>query len=287
MIKSKLPFRTTLTKSVALPGLIVILFVSLYCGFFPEQANKSLSVVKTYFFNNLSWVYVLMVTLFVLFLIIIALSKLGNIRLGSDNSRPKYSFFSWIAMLFAAGMGIGLMYFGVAETMSHYANPAIDDTLQRAKEAQLYTFFHWGIHAWTIYAVVGLVLAYFAYRYKLPLAIRSGLYPLLKDKIYGPIGNIVDTFALCSTFFGIATTLGFGVVQLNAGLQSIGLVPENSFTFQAIIVIVVMGIAIFSAFTGVDKGVKRLSELNLSLAFILMVFILIAGPTIYILSTFS
>lgn len=287
MIKSKLPFRTTLTKSVALPGLIVILFVSLYCGFFPEQANKSLSVVKTYFFNNLSWVYVLMVTLFVLFLIIIALSKLGNIRLGSDNSRPKYSFFSWIAMLFAAGMGIGLMYFGVAETMSHYANPAIDDTLQRAKEAQLYTFFHWGIHAWAIYAVVGLVLAYFAYRYKLPLAIRSGLYPLLKDKIYGPIGNIVDTFALCSTFFGIATTLGFGVVQLNAGLQSIGLVPENSFTFQAIIVIVVMGIAIFSAFTGLDKGVKRLSELNLSLAFILMVFILIAGPTIYILSTFS
>ena len=287
MIKNKLPFRTTLTKLVALPGLIVILFVSLYCGFFPEQANKSLSVVKTYFFNNLSWVYVLMVTLFVLFLIIIALSKLGNIRLGSDNSRPKYSFFSWIAMLFAAGMGIGLMYFGVAETMSHYANPAIDDTLQRAKEAQLYTFFHWGIHAWAIYAVVGLVLAYFAYRYKLPLAIRSGLYPLLKDKIYGPIGNIVDTFALCSTFFGIATTLGFGVVQLNAGLQSIGLVPENSFTFQAIIVIVVMGIAIFSAFTGLDKGVKRLSELNLSLAFILMVFILIAGPTIYILSTFS
>ena len=135
--------------------------------------------------------------------------------------------------------------------------------------------------------MVGLVLAYFAYRYKLPLAIRSGLYPLLKDKIYGPIGNIVDTFALCSTFFGIATTLGFGVVQLNAGLQSIGLVSENSFTFQAIIVIVVMGIAIFSAFTGVDKGVKRLSELNLSLAFILMVFILIAGPTIYILSTFS
>ena len=287
MTKNKFSFRTTLTKSVALPGLIVILFISLYCGFFPEQANKSLSVVKTYFFNNLSWVYVLMVTLFVLFLIIIALSKLGNIRLGSDNSRPKYSFFSWIAMLFAAGMGIGLMYFGVAETMSHYANPAIDDTLQRAKEAQLYTFFHWGIHAWAIYAVVGLVLAYFAYRYKLPLAIRSGLYPLLKDKIYGPIGNIVDTFALCSTFFGIATTLGFGVVQLNAGLQSIGLVSENSFTFQAIIVIVVMGIAIFSAFTGVDKGVKRLSELNLSLAFILMVFILIAGPTIYILSTFS
>ncbi|MFV0377184.1 MAG: BCCT family transporter, partial [Mangrovibacterium sp.] len=286
-ITNKLSFQTTLTRSVALPGLIVILLVSLYCGLFPSYANESFSTLKAYFFNNLSWVYVLMVTLFVLFLIVIALSKLGNIRLGADNSRPKYSFFSWIAMLFAAGMGIGLMYFGVAETMSHYANPAIEDTLQRAKEAQLYTFFHWGIHAWAIYAVVGLVLAYFTYRYKLPLAIRSGLYPLLKDRIYGPIGNIVDTFALCSTFFGIATTLGFGVVQLNAGLKSIGLVPEISFTFQSVIVVIVMSIAIISAYTGVDKGVKRLSELNLSLAFILMAFILIAGPTIYILSTFS
>lgn len=286
-IKEKLHFQTTLTKSVALPGLIVILFVSLYCGIFPTQANEDFSIVKSYIFNNLSWVYVLMVTIFVLFLVIIALSKLGNIRLGSDSSRPKYSFFSWIAMLFAAGMGIGLMYFGVAETMSHYANPAIEDTLQRAKEAQLYTFFHWGIHAWAIYAVVGLVLAYFAYRYKLPLAIRSGLYPLLKDKIHGPIGNIVDTFALCSTFFGIATTLGFGVVQLSAGLESLGLISESNFTVQAIIVVVVMAIAITSAFTGVDKGVKKLSELNLSLAFVLMAFILITGPTIYILSTFS
>lgn len=286
-IKKKRQIRTTLTKSVALPGLIIILCVSFYCGFFPEQANRSLSILKTYVFENLSWVYVLMVTLFVLFLIIIALSKLGNIRLGSDNSRPKYSFFSWIAMLFAAGMGIGLMYFGVAETMSHYANPAMDDTLQRAKDAQLYTFFHWGIHAWAIYAVVGLVLAYFAFRYKLPLAIRSGLYPLLKDKIYGPIGNTIDTFALCSTFFGIATTLGFGVVQLNAGLKTIGLISENNFIYQVIIVVVVMGLAITSALTGVDKGVKKLSELNLILAFVLMVFILIAGPTIYILGTFS
>lgn len=285
--KDKLPFKTTLTKSVALPGLLVIFLISIYCLIFPQKANEILTSIEAYFFKNLSWVYVLLVTFFILFLIMIALSKLGNIRLGSDNSRPKYSFFSWIAMLFAAGMGIGLMYFGVAETISHYAHPAIDDTVLRAKEAQLYTFFHWGIHAWGIYATMGLILAYFTYRYKLPLAIRSGLYPLLKEKIYGPAGDIIDTFALCSTFFGIATTLGFGVVQLNAGLKNIGVVSETSFTFQAIIIVVVMAIAITSALTGVDKGVKRLSELNLTLAFILMSFILIAGPTIYILSTFS
>ncbi|MFV0419820.1 MAG: BCCT family transporter [Dysgonomonas sp.] len=287
MDKLKNSFRTTFTKSVALPGLIVILIISLYCGIFPSQANDILNVIKAYFFSNLSWIYVLLVTIFILFLIIIALSKLGNIKLGADNAKPKYNFFSWIAMLFAAGMGIGLMYFGVAETISHYANPAIGDTIKRAKEAQLYTFFHWGIHAWAIYAVMGLILAYFAYRYKLPLAIRSGLYPLLKDKINGPIGNIVDTFALCSTFFGIATTLGFGVVQLNAGLTSIGLLSESNFTFQAIIVVVVMAIAVTSTLTGLDKGVKKLSELNLSLAFILMAFILIMGPTIYILGTLS
>lgn len=151
----KLKFRTTFTRSVAFPGLLVILIISLYCGIYPEQANVLLSTVQAYFFKNLSWIYVLLVTIFILFLIILALSKTGNIRLGADNSKPKYNFFSWIAMLFAAGMGIGLMYFGVAETISHYANPAIGDTVQRAKEAQLYTFFHWGIHAWAIYAVMG------------------------------------------------------------------------------------------------------------------------------------
>lgn len=288
MLKEKFHFRTTFSKSVAIPGFILIIGLSMFSGLFPEKASLILSVAKDYIFKNLSWVYVLLVTLFILFLVVIALSKLGNIRLGADGSAPKYSFFSWIAMLFAAGMGIGLMYFGVAETIAHYTNPAVEDSLViRAKEAQLYTFFHWGIHAWGIYAVMGLILAYFAYRYKLPLAIRSGLYPILKNKIYGPIGDIIDIFALCSTFFGIATTLGFGVVQLNAGLKSIGVVHESSFLFQAIIVVVVMAIALASTLSGLDKGVKKLSELNLSLAIILMCFILALGPTIYILGTFS
>lgn len=280
-------FKTTFTKAVAIPSFLFIIFISIFCGLFSDRANRVLEFVQSYFFKNMSWVYVLMVTLFILFLLFLAFSSLGNIRLGADNSKPRYSFFAWIAMLFAAGMGIGLMYFGVAETMSHYANPALADTLQPAKEAQLYTFFHWGIHAWAIYATMGLILAYFAYRYKLPLAIRSALYPLLKEKINGPIGNIVDIFALCSTFFGIATTLGFGVVQLNAGLVSLGIFPNASFGFQAITVIVVMAVALISTLTGLDKGVKILSELNLSMAVILMIFVLLVGPTVYILTTFS
>lgn len=281
--------RTTFTKGVALPGLIIIICISLFCGIFPKQAENILDTIKNYIFLNLSWVYVVSVSIFVIFLIIIAISSFGKIKLGADDSEPKYSFYSWIAMLFAAGMGIGLMYFGVSESLSHYSDPNtfIQGDVMRAKNAQMYTFFHWGIHAWSVYAVVGLVLAYFAYRYKLPLAIRSGFYPLLKDKIYGPVGNIIDVFGLCSTFFGIATTLGFGVMQLNGGLQALGIVDSMDFKLQIVIVVVVMSISVMSALSGLDKGVKFLSELNLIAAVVLMIFVLIVGPTIYILGTFS
>lgn len=282
-------FKTNFTKAVALPSLSIIIAISIFCSFFSSKAESSFTFVKELVFKNLSWLYVILVTIFVLFLISLAISKYGKIKLGSDDSVPEYSFFSWVAMLFAAGMGIGLMYFGVGETMSHYATPAnanLDVSL-RAKEAQLYTFFHWGFHAWSIYGVVGLSLAYFAYRYNLPLAIRSGFYPMLKDKIHGRLGNIIDVFGLCSTFFGIATTLGFGVVQLNAGLVSLHVVSESSFKYQVPIVLVVMIIAVMSAISGLGKGVKKLSELNIIMAILLMLFILFFGPTIYILSTFT
>lgn len=281
--------KTTFTKAVALPGLTFIILLSLFCGIFPETADSVLTSIKTYISSKLSWVYVFSVSIFVIFLIIVAISNFGKIKLGADDSEPKYSFYSWIAMLFAAGMGIGLMYFGVSETLSHYASDVTGtgDQVASAKNAQLFTFFHWGIHAWSIYAVVGLVLAYFAYRYKLPLAIRSGLYPILKDKIYGPAGNIIDIFGLCSTFFGIATTLGFGVMQLNGGLVTLGIVDSIDFNLQAIIVTVVTAIAVISATSGVDKGVKILSEINLIVAVALMLAVLILGPTIYLLGTFS
>ncbi|CAM2985290.1 choline/glycine/proline betaine transport protein [Flavobacterium succinicans] len=281
--------KTNFTASVALPSIFLIVLLSLFCGFFSEQAATMLGVFKGVIFDNLSWFYVLLVTVFVLFLLFVAISKFGKIKLGADDCEPEYSYFSWVSMLFAAGMGIGLMYFGVSETMAHYANPAIGDldVHLRAKEAQLYTFFHWGIHAWAIYGVVGLSLAYFAYRYSLPLAIRSGFYPVLKDKINGRLGNIVDVFGLCSTFFGITTTLGFGVVQLCAGLHCLGVISDTSFGYQALIVVLVMGVAVVSALSGLGKGVKIMSEINIILATLLMLFVLIFGPTIYILSTFT
>ncbi|BCS85322.1 putative transporter [Prevotella herbatica] len=249
--------------------------------------SEALTTIQNAIYKNLSWVYILLVSFFLIFLLILAFSKIGNIRLGAENSSPQYSFFSWIAMLFAAGMGIGLMYFGVSEPMSHYVNPALPDMVNPAKEAQLATFFHWGFHAWAIFAIMGLILAYFSFRYKLPLSIRSGLYPLLKERINGPIGDIVDVFALISTFFGIATSLGFGVVQLNAGLVHLGILSKSSFPFQSFIIIIVSSIAVTSAVAGVKKGVKRLSELNLILAILLLLFVLFLGPTTFLLGAFS
>lgn len=286
-MKNIFPKKTTMVPRVAYPGFISLIILSLLCAIFPNLMSEALTTIQNAIYKNLSWVYILLVSFFLIFLLILAFSKIGNIRLGAENSSPQYSFFSWIAMLFAAGMGIGLMYFGVSEPMSHYVNPALPDMVNRAKEAQLATFFHWGFHAWAIFAIMGLILAYFSFRYKLPLSIRSGLYPLLKERINGPIGDIVDVFALISTFFGIATSLGFGVVQLNAGLVHLGILSKSSFPFQSFIIIIVSSIAVTSAVAGVKKGVKRLSELNLILAILLLLFVLFLGPTTFLLGAFS
>lgn len=286
-IKRKFTFRSTFAKHVAIPGISLLVLLSIFGGIFPDQTGQALNQIQDYIYEHLSWVYMLILTVVIAFLLTVAFSKKGKIRLGADNSKPEYSTFSWIAMLFSAGIGIGLMYFGIGEPMAHYLNPAVADTVDRAKQAQLDTFFHWGIHGWALYAVVGLVIAYFSFRYKLPLTLRSGLYPLLKERINGPWGNVVDTFALCSTFFGIATSLGFGVVQLNSGLVHLGVVPEKSFTIQAILIVALIGMAILSSLSGLNKGVKKLSEINMGLAIVLMLFVLFLGPTIYLLSAYS
>lgn len=283
----RLNIKTTFTKNVAYPGLLVLSLLSLVAVAFPDSVNTILTSIQGNIYRNLSWVYILLVSFFVIFLFVLAFSKMGNIRLGADNSEPQYSFFSWISMLFAAGMGIGLMYFGVAEPMSHYVYPALPEITNHAKDAQLATFFHWGIHAWAIFAVMGLILAYFSFRYKLPLSIRSGLYPILGDKIHGWIGDVVDIFALVSTFFGISTSMGFGVMQLNAGLVHLGFLQQSNFLFQCLIIIVVSALAITSAVAGVNKGIKRLSELNLGAAIVLLLFVLFLGPTTFLLSAFS
>lgn len=286
----KLPrIRTTLSKGVVVPSLIFIIGICLLAAIYPKLTENTLNYVKEFIFTNLNYVYVWSVTIFVIFLIYLMLSKYGNIRLGRNNSKPDYSFFSWISMLFAAGMGIGLMYFSVAEPMQHYSNEVFAGNLptQRAKDAQLFTFFHWGIHAWAIYGIVGLSLSYFAYRYRLPLSLRSCFYPLLKDKIKGGWGNTIDVFALCSTFFGITTTLGFGVVQINSGLQTLGVLPGTSFTYQILIVAVLVSLSIISAVSGVDKGVRILSNINIISVMILLLFVLALGPTVYLIGSFT
>ncbi len=278
---------TTFSRSVAMPGILVLLLLSFVCGVFPERTRIVLDSVQNFFYENLSWLYIFFVIFFLVFLAVLALGKTGNIRLGADNAKPQHSFIAWVAMLFSAGMGIGLMYFGVAEPLSHYVSPPLSSMGHSEREALFSTFIHWGVHAWGIYAVMGLVLAYFSYRYRLPLAMRSGLYPLLKTRINGKLGDMIDVFALCCTFFGITTSLGFGVVQLNSGLAYLGLMPSDSFIFQSLIVFVVLSVAVISASSGVNKGVRILSELNLMLAFLLMCFIICFGPTVHLLGAFS
>ena len=254
----------------------------------PEQTQTLLNAAKSGIFANFSWFYVLAFSVFLGFLVILSVSSLGNIKLGNDEEEPEFGFLSWLAMLFAAGMGVGLMFFGVAEPLTHYLSDITTGTAEhKQQEALLHTLFHWGIHAWAVYGTIALALAYFGFRYKLPLALRSCFYPLLKERINGKLGDLIDIMALLATLFGIITTLGFGASQLGAGLHQLGWISENSFSLQMVVIAVVMSLAIFSAISGVGKGVKILSELNLTLAFSLLIFVLVAGPTLYLLSAFS
>ncbi len=254
----------------------------------PEQTQTLLNAAKSGIFANFSWFYVLVFSVFLGFLVILSVSSLGNIKLGNDEEEPEFGFLSWLAMLFAAGMGVGLMFFGVAEPLTHYLSDITTGSAEnKQQEALLHTLFHWGIHAWAVYGTIALSLAYFGFRYKLPLALRSCFYPLLKERINGKLGDLIDIMALLATLFGIITTLGFGASQLGAGLHQLGWISENSFSLQIVVIAVVMSLATFSAISGVGKGVKILSELNLTLAFCLLIFVLVAGPTRYLLSAFS
>ena len=265
----------------------VVLFIAMIL-IAPEQTQTLLNTAKSGIFANFSWFYVLAFSVFLGFLVILSVSSLGNIKLGNDEEEPEFGFLSWLAMLFAAGMGVGLMFFGVAEPLTHYLSDITTGSAEhKQQEALLHTLFHWGTHAWSVYGMIALALAYFGFRYKLPLALRSCFYPLLKERINGKLGDFIDIMALLATLFGIITTLGFGASQLGAGLHQLGWISENSFSLQIVVIAVVMSLATFSAISGVGKGVKILSELNLTLAFCLLIFVLVAGPTLYLLSAFS
>lgn len=284
----KFDWPSTVLVPVFIPAVVVIFLMIVGTLSNPELAGEVFSQTLSYITVSFGWFYMLSVAIFLVFIVSIAFTSWGNIKLGPDHAEPEYSFTAWFAMLFSAGYGIALLFFGVAEPVLHYASPpeGTPETVDAAKQAMQIAFFHWGFHIWAIYGLVGLTLAYFAFRHGLPLSMRSTLYPLIGEKIHGPMGHAVDTFAILGTTFGIATTLGLSVSQINAGMNYLWpSIPVNT-TVQVITIAVITGLAIVSVVAGMDKGIKRLSLINIGLAISIMAFVFIVGPTIFILETF-
>lgn len=278
---------STLNPPVFFGSAALILALVLYSTLAREQAQGLFSQLQNWIIVNASWFYVLTVALILITVVFLAVSRFGDIKLGPDHSQPTYRNSTWFAMLFSAGMGIGLMFFGVAEPLMHYANPPVGDpsTVAAAKEAMKLTFFHWGLHAWSIYAIVALILAFFCFRHDLPLTLRSALYPLIGDRIYGPIGHAVDIFAILGTVFGVATSLGYGVLQINSGLNHLFGLPVTV-PVQLGLIAATCALATLSVASGLDRGIKLLSEFNLILAVILLGLVLVLGPTVFLLKAF-
>src|SRR5690554_3481618 len=279
---------STVLIPVFIPAVVVILLLVVGTISSPELAGQLFASTLSYITRTFGWFYMLSVAFFLVFIVTIALTSWGNIKLGPDHADPQYSFPAWFAMLFSAGYGIALLFFGVAEPVLHYASPpaGAGETIDAAKQAMQIAFFHWGFHIWAIYGLVGLVLAYFAFRHGLPLSMRSALYPLIGERIHGPIGHTVDVFAILGTMFGIATTLGLSVAQINAGINYLWPAIPVNVTVQIIAIAAITGLATFSVVAGMDKGIKRLSILNMALAIILMTFVFMVGPSIHILESF-
>jgi choline/glycine/proline betaine transport protein len=254
---------------------------------YKESTEKFFSTVQNQVAEYGGWLFVFSMNFILIFVIYLAFSKFGKIRLGGKDAEPEFKTISWFSMLFSAGMGIGLLFWSVAEPVTHFGAPpnADADTIAAAKQAMNFTFLHWGFHPWAIYALVGLALAFFTYSRGLPLTIRSAFYPFLGDKIYGIIGDIIDIFAVLATLFGLATSLGFGVQQVAAGLEQVfGL--SSGTTTQVLLIAGITSVATISVVLGVDKGVKVLSEWNIRIAVLLLALVLILGPTLFIFESY-
>lgn len=288
MPESRTKRTTTVCLPVFLPAVIVAFFIVVGTIANPPLAAAVFAAALAWVTTHFGWFYMLSVAIFLVFIIGVACSSWGRICLGPDHAEPQYSFWSWFAMLFSAGYGIALLFFGVAEPVLHFAAPPYGEaqTLEAAKQAMQIAFFHWGLHIWGIYGLVGLVLAYFAYRHGLPLSMRSALYPLIGDKIYGPAGHVVDIFAILGTLFGIATTLGLSVTQMNAGLHYLNPSIPISVYVQIAAIGLITVLTLGSVIAGLDKGVKRLSVFNMVLVLTLMLFVFMAGPSIFIVEAY-
>ena len=285
-------------------GLAIVAFV-FYTLALPDQAGAAFSWMFGAVTKGFDWFFLGAANIFVLFCLFLIVSPLGKVRLGGAEASPDYSYIGWFAMLFAAGMGIGLMFYGVSEPMSHFSSAmggtaaeggvrtdwaplgaAAGNEAEAVRLGMAATIFHWGLHPWAIYAVVALALALFSYNKGLPLTIRSAFYPILGDRVWGWWGHVIDTLAVFATLFGLATSLGFGATQANAGLNELFGIPIGPST-EVILISAITAIALISVLRGLDGGVKVLSEINMGLAFLLLIFVLIAGPTLAILTGFA
>ncbi|WP_119066760.1 glycine betaine uptake BCCT transporter [Rubrobacter indicoceani] len=268
---------------------ISVVFV-LWGVLFTENLSGVTAFILEYVLGNFAWLYLLSTTIFLGFVLFLAFSRFGRIRLGKDDDRPEFGRLSWFAMLFAAGMGIGLVFWGVAEPVSHLGTPpyamAEAGTAQAAELGMRYSFFHWGLHPWAVYATVALALAYFNFRKGKGGLISSIFYPILGDRVDGPLGKAIDVFAIIATLFGVAVSLGLGALQINGGLSFLFDVPSGALVQIAIIAFITV-LFLASAATGVNKGIKYLSNLNMGLAGLLLAFVFLLGPTVFLLDTFT
>lgn len=275
-------------KTVFLSSIAVVLFSLFFTLIFREEANYYFAIAQSYVSAHGGWIYTLAVNVFIVFCLYMAFSKYGSIRLGGKNAKPEFSIWAWFSMLFSAGIGNGLVLFSIADPVRDFLNPPRlvgQEPALIAQEAINFSFLHHGIHGWAIYSVVGLSLAYFTYNRKMPLTLRSAFYPLLGNRIYGWMGDVIDVMAVITTLFGLATTIGFGVGQINAGLTSVFGVPDSLY-YQVIIIIAITLAATLSAFSGVNRGVKMLSVLNVRVAMSIFLLVLLLGSTTFILKSY-
>jgi choline/glycine/proline betaine transport protein len=273
---------------VFLGSFIIIFFLVSTTLIVGKPMEQWFAMIQRSVSNNVGWFFILLVNILLFYAIYLGLSKYGKIRIGGEKAKPQFSRGAWFAMLFSAGMGIGLLFWSVAEPVVHFnSNPLTNNAepLEAAKSAMGITFLHWGVHAWAIYAIVGVALAFFTFNKKLPLTIRSIFYPIFGEKVYGWIGDVIDIISVIATIFGLATSLGFGVQQVNAGLSYLFNFSYDTWV-QVVLIAVITAFATLSLILGLDKGIRVLSQWNMRLALVLLVFVIIIGPTLFLLKSF-
>ena len=279
-------FGLDIHNPVFLVSAILVLALVVCTLIFQEQSEMMYIELNSWVTTRFDAFFLISANSFVLFCFFLAFSPYGRIRLGGPQATPRYNYPAWLAMLFAAGVGIGLMFFGVLEPVTHTLNPPLgidpENTPDSRAVGMSAAIFHWGLHAWAIYAIVGLALAFFSFNRGMPLTLRSAFYPIIGKAVWGPFGHMVDTIAVLATVFGLATSLGFGAEQIAAGLNYLFSI-EDTTSVKIMLIVFIISIALVSVVAGLDRGVKRLSELNMGLAGLLLLFVLVAGPTLTII----